>query len=171
MILATCAEVDLDGQYIRIKMIGVLEKPGDATGGFEPISQTYKFTKLTLTLQNGNTEVFEPGKETKVRISNRLQEVYKKAIISEQIGRVYDSAEITFDPAITGISKYEDKHSLSLDNPIANFNSGFAISKGKSLTFVVKVKWKGTITRDESSSPPKETMSQPSLEISIDEDV
>lgn len=170
--LCGCEGVSLSKQTITIKMLGTFEEPSvTPAGGFDPISQTYKLTGVSLTNADGSTEDLladAPEQNKFFRIINRTQIIFSKEVSTAQIGQTYSSLNVTFDPAVTAISKYNANQGFVLEPATFAYDTSVSIEKGKSLIFTVKVKWKNTVTRDDTVDPPTETMEVPELVVSAD---
>ena len=158
---------DLSKAYLSIKMLGVYESPATAfENGYEPIYHVYTLKDVTLTTSDGESRsVLEKDWPTEYRIVNRSQIIFQKELLSTDVGTVYHSISISFDKSVKGASKYKSDHTFELSTSEISYSSPFTVEKAQGLTFVIKVKWKSTVSRNEEVQT--DTMVKPEFEISF----
>ncbi len=162
--LAACAgDTDLGSYYITVKMLGVFESPAAATGSFEPISQNYNITDIVLVeADDTETSILDASAEKEFVIIDRSQIIAKKAIAAANVDKAYNGFRVYFDSVVTGTSKLKSDHEITIDTTSVGYGS-FTMPKGSDVTFTVRIKWKGTVIRDESAGT--DTMEIPQFEM------
>jgi hypothetical protein len=154
-------------QYIRLRMEGTLIAPEGASGAYEPIFQDYLFEALYF--QGDDDElytIFEDEAEV-FRIIDRPQILLESEMLDELRERSYKGLIVKFYPLVLGASRYEDEHTITLESGDVLYENEFSLEKGRGLSIDIKVNWKNTVIRDESETPPLETMQTPDFTISV----
>ncbi|MBI2601449.1 MAG: hypothetical protein HYW48_00185 [Deltaproteobacteria bacterium] len=163
-LLLSCQGVTLNVFFLDVKMLGVSETPEGAGGSADPISESFTVQKITA-LDDEKKEYVLLEEEKEVKIVNRTLLIFQKEVPSEFKGKTFTQFKVTFSTAAKATSRFTQDADLTLDLTEASYDDTFSVASGHGLTFVIKVKWKNTVTRDEDAETDQ--ISSPAFEISF----
>ncbi len=173
-IVLSCDSITQIGQladyFLRIKIIGSYDTAASSvTGGVEPSSVDVTLKDLKLTVSGSSEESVLEEKDVLYTVINRPQILYKKQFTDSDVGAVYSRLEVTIDSSIKIVTKYNssgETKTLASGTTLV-YDKGFTVSKGEDILFLVKVKWKSTVERNESTQT--DSIKIPDMELVLDE--
>ena len=164
-VFTSCQQIT-DIPVLEIDMHAIYEEPSaGVSGGFEPISQTYTIKAIYRTIEDGEEEDIYSGDAKLLKIIDREQLIFSKAIKSSEVGTKYSKLRVLIDPIVISNSRYTSDQHLTLNVESIEGDTGYTVGKGKSVRYTLKVLWKNTVTRDTSASPPVDSTENPELQL------
>lgn len=157
---------EVNKYFISFKILGVFESPSDASGSFDPKYESFTLKKITLTTDDDQTVDFTPEIIESTKVNHQSQIFYRSEIPSTAVGKSFKMCTIEFETEVLANSAYAKDQVIQLSNPFVYYESTFSLAEAKNATFVLKVKWKNTVTRT-SEEPFEESISEPSFELSF----
>ncbi len=169
LLLASCEQSLDTAQYLRVRMIGVLTAPEAATGSYDPISQTYELEGVFLTPETGDSlSLYTEPEAKEVKIINRSQIIFETKVTEDYVGTNFSALAVRFSSTVLGASRYEEEHNLEMEDTDIIYSETFTFETGRGVSAVIDVNWKNTVTRDETTEPPTETMEVPTYTMTIE---
>lgn len=162
----SCQDLTYNVFFLDVKMLGVAEAPDGAMGNVDPISETFTLKKI-VALDDEEQEHSLLDEEKEVKIINRTLLVLHKEMPSEFEGKTFSQFKVEFSTKLSATSRFKQDAELNLESGVVAFDEAFSVGRGHGLTFVIKVKWKNTVTRNEEADPKTDELTAPQLEISF----
>lgn len=135
-------------QNFVVEMYGVFQAPVGSEGTYEPKWQNYLLTEVYLTkAEDGSTVDLMTDDPATLRIIDREQIIFS-ADVSEYDGVTFSSLTVVFDPSVVVAGKVSDENIIVLDTGDVTLTQDFAVETARSVTVLLKVKWKNTISED-----------------------
>lgn len=163
---ACSVEDEINAQMLRVRILGGFEQPPQASGQYEPITQTYQIEQINLIGSDNATINLYTDSPISARISNRPLLIFEKQLSENFIGLAFNQLQIIVNKEVKATSKYNKNHTLTLETNEIFYSSPFIVPKGQSLVFTIIVQWRSTVSRDEGAKT--DVMSLPTFRVTLE---
>ena len=154
-------------EKLEIAMVGSFNQPPEATGNADPKVLVFTLMGGQVTLGGGaELNLFKDQEPLEFRIIARPQ-IILESDLSTYLDEEISSVSLTFAPTLGGVGKYSETLTATLTSPRPAYTTATKIQKGQTIRLLISALWKNTVTVDDSTKPPTETLSAPSLVIEL----
>ena len=166
---ASCSSSLSSDTKIRVRILGSLAQPTGATGTKSPMAQIYLFYNLSLQPSDGSAAVdLYDADPLELRVISRPQEVWSTTDLTDYEGVEFNSATISFDPAVLVVDQDSEEHTITLDSGELAMSEAFTVTAGHETVITIKASWGKTVTPIDDTTP-ETTVSAPAFSLFLGE--